>query len=147
MRGGWLLPALALAGCQPNPRNEISAIAQAALEDVVRTSPGQASCVARTIAPWRPPAEARRYDTPAPPGMAELYGAGVFRGGGGLKSASVGGLPVAGGTGCLVLSGPLVRGDHAMLEMRLETTSLNSWLKRTDGDWRVVMTTASVYRR
>ncbi|WP_174297148.1 hypothetical protein, partial [Sphingomonas bacterium] len=61
-----LLPALVLAGCQPNPRNEIAAIAEAGMADVARTSPGQAACVERTIAPWRPPTEAGRYDPPTP---------------------------------------------------------------------------------
>lgn len=146
-RSGLLAIGLLLAGCQPNPRNEISAIAAAALTEVQRTSPGQAPCVQRTIMPWQAAAEARRHDPPPPPGFAPLYADGVFRGGGGLKGAAVGGVAVRGGAGCLDLRGPLVAGDRAMIEVHQRGTGLNLWLRRTDGDWRVVMTTTSAYAR
>ncbi|MGI4731669.1 MAG: hypothetical protein ACRYFW_07980 [Janthinobacterium lividum] len=147
MRGwGTLAAGVMLAtGCSPNPRNEMPAIAAAALADMASTDPGRHLCVGRTIAPWRPAAEAGRYDPPAPPGYAGLYDTG-FRGGGGLKGASVGGVPVSGRPGCIDLRGPLVSGDRAMVEAHLGDASLNDWLKRTDGDWRVVMTTSSTYR-
>ena len=144
---GLAVCVIALAGCerQPNPRNEIAAIAEAALTEVQRTAPGQALCVDRTIAPWQTAADAHRHDPPAPPGYDALYGDGVFRGGGGLKEASVGGVAVRGGSGCLDLRGPLVSGDQAMIEVHQAATGLNLWLQRTGGDWRVVMTTTSTY--
>ena len=142
-----LVAGLALAtGCSPNPRNEIPDIAAAALADMARTDPGRHLCVQRTIAAWQPAVEAGRYDPPAPPGLGELYAA-PFRGGGGLKGASAGGVPIGSGAGCLDLRGPLVSGDRAMIEAHLGDAGLNNWLRRTDGDWRVVMTTSSSYRR
>lgn len=137
--------SVALAGCQPNPRAEIGAIAEAALGEVWRTAPGQRLCADRTIAPWQPAAAARRHDPPAPPGYASLYDDGIFRGGGGLKGAAVGGVTLRGGPGCLDLRGPIVSGDRAMIEVRQRAIGLNVWLRRTDGDWRVVMTTTSTY--
>ncbi len=145
-RAALLAGVMLVAGCSPNPRGEITAIAAAALADMASTDSGRHLCVQRTIAPWRPAAEARRYDPPAPPGFGPLFAAG-FHGGGGLKGASVGGVPVGGGAGCVDLRGPLVSGDRAMIEAHLGEAGLNNWLRRTDGDWRVVMTTSSVYRR
>lgn len=138
---------LLLAGCQANPRNEIAAVADAALAEVKRTAPAQALCVDRVIPPWQPAAQARRHDPPAPPGDELLYAPGVFRGGGGLKGASVGGVRVGVGTGCLTLRGPLIAGDRAMVEVDQAGTALNLWLRRADGDWRVTMTTTGVYGR
>lgn len=153
MKAAWrrrcaLAACVVVASCerQPNPRNEIGAIAEAALTEVQRTAPGQALCVDRTIAPWRAATEAHRRDPPPPPGYEPLYSGSVFRGGGGLKGAAVGGVTVRGGVGCLDLRGPLVSGEHAMIEVHQAATGLNLWLQRTGGDWRVVMTTTSVYR-
>ena len=140
-----LMGCIAIAGCQPNPRTEIAAIAEAALAEVSRTAPGQALCVERTIVPWRPAAELMRKDPSPPPGYEGLYGPGVFRGGGGIKGDVVGAMAVRSGASCFDLRGPLVAGDRAMLEVHLPGTGFNLWLRRTDGDWRVVTTTTSVY--
>lgn len=151
LRSRWmpslLVAAAAMAGCQPNPRNEIAAVAAAGLAEVRRTAPGQPLCVARTIAPWQPAGQVGRQDPPAPPGFAALYGAGVFRGGGGLKGGSAGGVAVSGRAGCLALHGPLIAGDRAMLEVDVPSIGQNLWMRRIDGDWRVVMTTTSSYSR
>lgn len=141
-----LLPViLAGAGCQPNPRTEIGAVAEAALAELQRTSPGHPFCVERTIAPWQTAIAARRRDPPAPPGFAGLYDSHVFRGGGGLKGAAVGAAIVRGGAGCVDLRGPLIDGDKAMVEVHLPGIGWNVWLHRVAGDWRVVMTTTSSY--
>jgi hypothetical protein len=86
-----------------------------------------------------------RIDPPPPPGFAPLLVPGVFRGGGGIKGATVAGVAVRGGAGCFDLRGPLVKGDRAMVEVHLPGLGWNVWLRRTDGDWRVVMTTTSRY--
>ena len=136
---------LAVAGCRPNPRNEIAAVADAALTSAVAETRNPDLCVHRAISPWRPAAEARRVDTPAPPGFEPLRAAGVFRGGGALKGAQAGGVRVAEGAGCLDLRGPLVAGDRAMVELQQGPSGWNLWLRKTDGDWRMVMTTTSAY--
>lgn len=144
---GAAVALLLLAGCQPNPRNEIGAVAAAALLEVKQTAPAQAPCVQRVIMPWRPAREAHRHDPPAPPGYEPLYAPGTFRGGGGLKGAMAGGVGVGGGPDCLALRGPLIADDRAMLEVDQAATALNLWLRRIDGDWRVTMTTTSIYER
>ncbi|MBW6522351.1 hypothetical protein KZ810_02470 [Sphingomonas sp. RHCKR47] len=140
-----LITLLAVSACQPNPRNEIAAIADVAMEEVARTAPGQKLCVDRVIAPWQPAADVRRVDPPAPPGYADLYARGAFRGGGGISGTTVGGVPVGAAPSCFDLRGPLVSGDRAMIEVHLPGTGLNVWERRTDGVWRVVTTTTSVY--
>lgn len=144
---GPLLFTLTLAGCQPNPRNEIAAVAQAAMAQAVADAPGKRLCVEREIAPWQPAAATGRIDTPAPPGFATLRAEGRFRGGGGLKGDEVAGVAVRSGPGCFALRGPVIAGDRAMIEVHLPGIGWNVWEKRTDGDWRVVMTTTSVYPR
>ena len=69
----------------------------------------------------------------------------MFRGGGGVKGADVAGVAVRDGRGCFQLRGPVVAGDRAMLEVHLPGIGWNLWERRTDADWRVVMTTTSVY--
>jgi hypothetical protein len=140
-----VLAGAALAACQPNPRNEIAGVAQAAMAQAVADAPGKALCVERAVAPWRPAAQVRRIDTPAPPGFASLRGEGVFRGGGGLRGDEVAGVAVRGGMECFQLRGPLVAGDRAMLEVGQPGIGWNVWLRKTQADWRVVMTTTSVY--
>ena len=135
----------ALASCTPNPRNEIAGIAQAAMAEATKDAPGKRLCVARAIGTWRPAAIDRRIDPPAPPGFAQLLREGVFRGGGGLKGAAVGSVAVRSGAGCFDLRGPLIDGDRAMLEVHVARVGWNVWLHKVDGDWRVVMTTTSVY--
>ena len=136
---------LAAAGCRPNPRNEIHAVTDAALTSAVAETRDKGLCVHRAIAPWRPAGEARRVDTPAPPGFAPLRIVGVFRGGGALKGKQVGGVRVAEEGICLDLRGPLIAGDRAMVELHSAPAGWNLWLRKTDGDWRVVMTTTSAY--
>lgn len=144
-----LIVLLTASACQPNPRNEIAAIADAAMEEVARTANAKVFsaplCVDRVIAPWEPAQYSLRIDPPAPPGFADLYAPDTFRGGGGVKGALVGGIPVAARPECLSLFGPLIRGDRAMIEVHLPGTGLNVWERRTDGVWRVVTTTTSVY--
>lgn len=140
-----LIVLLAASACQPNPRNEIAAIADAAMEEVARTAPGQKLCVDRVIAPWQPADQMRRVDPPAPPGYTDLYAQGTFRGGGGIKDSTIGGVPIGTAAACFDLRGPLVSGDRAMIEVHLPGTGLNVWERRTDGVWRVVTTTTSVY--
>jgi hypothetical protein len=153
IRAGRLLPARAAAlaclaaGCQPNPRSEIEAIATAGLAALRQSAPAEPPCVGRTIAPWQPPSQGRRPDPSAPPGFAGLYAPGVFRGGGGLKGAAIGGVAVSGRPGCIDLRGPLIDGDRAMLEAAAAPMARNLWLRRTDGQWRVVATTLSRYSR
>ena len=134
---------LSVCACRPNPRNDIPILADTALDEVSRTAPGQRLCVDRVVAPWRPAAETGRTDPPPPPGYDSVLRAG-FRGGGGLKGATAGGMTI-GGSGCFDLRGPLVDRDRAMVEVHQADTGLNVWLQRTDGDWRVVTTTTSVY--
>ena len=134
-----------LAGCVPNPRNEIGPIAEAAMTQIVADAAGQPVCVDRVIAPWQPSSEVRRIDPPAPPGFADLMTPGGFRGGGGIKGDQVGGARISAAAGCLDLRGPLVSGDRAMIEIHLPGVGQNLWLRRIAGDWRVVMTTTSEY--
>lgn len=140
-----LIVLAAVSACQPNPRNEIADIASVAMEEVARTAPGQALCVDRVIATWQPAAMSRRIDPPAPPGYADLYAPGTFHGGGGVKGATLGGVPIGTAPSCFDLRGPLVKGDRAMIEVHLPGTGLNVWERRTGGVWRVVTTTTSVY--
>lgn len=136
---------LAAAACQPNPRNEITAIAGVAMEEVARTAQGRRLCVDRVIAPWRPAVEAGRVDPPAPPGYGDLYDRGTFRGGGGIKGDAVGGVRVGTSAECYDLRGPLVKGDRAMIEVHHTDIGFNVWQRRTDGVWRVATVTTSVY--
>lgn len=145
MKAAVLVAGVMLATCRPNPRNEIGAIAQAAMAQAVADAPGKRLCVARAIAPWQPATAAHRVDPPAPPGFAPLLAAGVFRGGGGLKGADVAGVAVRERPECFHLHGPLVAGNRAMIEVRVPGVGWNVWLRRTEADWRVVMTTTSVY--
>lgn len=140
-----VLASVALAACRPNPRNEIAGVAEAAMAQAVADAPGKQLCVERAIARWQPAAAAHRVDTPAPPGFAPLRGEQVFRGGGGLKGDDVAGVIVRSGRECFRLRGPLVAGDRAMLEVRQPGIGWNVWLRKTERDWRVVMTTTSVY--
>ena len=117
------------------------------MAQAVSDAPGKRLCVERAIASWQPAAAARRLDPPAPPGFAPLLNAPEFRGGGGLKGGEVAGVRIGAGNGCFQLRGPLIAGDHAMLEVHLPGIGWNVWARRTDGDWRVVMTTTSVYPR
>lgn len=143
------LMLLAASACQPNPRNEIAQIADVAMEEVARTANAQVFsaplCVDRVITPWQPAHYARRIDPPAPPGFADLYAPDSFRGGGGVKGAIVGGIPVATRPECFALFGPLIRGDRAMIEVHVPGIGFNIWERRTDGVWRVVTTTTSDY--
>ena len=140
-----MLASAALSACKPNPRNEIAGVAQAAMAQAVADAPGKPLCVERAVAPWRPAAQVKRIDTPAPPGFASLRAEGVFRGGGGLRGDEVAGVVVRGGEECFHLRGPLVAGDRAMLEVGQPGIGWNVWLRKTQADWRVVMTTTSVY--
>lgn len=144
-RAAGLIVLVAASACQPNPRNEIAQIAGVAMEEVARTAPGQSLCVDRVIAAWQPAAMSRRVDPPAPPGYADLYAPGTFQGGGGVKGATLGGVPIDAKPWCFDLRGPLVKGDRGMIEVQLPGTGLNVWQRRTDGVWRVVTTTTSVY--
>lgn len=146
-RAAGLIALAAVSACSPNPRNEIPAIAGVAMEEVARTAQGQRLCVDRVIAPWQPAAVSRRIDPPAPPGFEELYAAGTFRGGGGIKGNAIGGVRVGTRDGCYDLRGPLVKGDHAMIEVHHADTGFNVWQRRTDGVWRVAAVTTSVYAR
>lgn len=139
------LVGMALAGCQPNPRNEIAAIVEATMAQAVADAPGKRLCVERAIAPWRPAKNANRVDTPAPPGFAWLRGDQAFRGGGGVKGDNVAGVAVREGANCFQLRGPLIAGEQAMMEVGQPGFGWNVWLRRTEADWRVVMTTTSVY--
>ena len=134
-----------LSACTPNPRSEIAAIATAAMEEAVKDAPGKRLCVDRTLVPWQPPGKVQRVDPPAPPGFEGLYRAPAYRGGGALKGDGVGGVAIRSGGGCLDLRGPLIVGDRAMIEVHLPGVGWNVWERRTDGDWRVVMTTTSQY--
>ena len=60
-----LVVLLAASACQPNPRNEIAAIAGVAMEEVARTAQGQRLCVDRVITPWQLAGAARRVDLSA----------------------------------------------------------------------------------
>ncbi len=142
-----LVLLVAMSACQPNPRNEIAAIAGVAMEEVARTAQGQRLCVDRVIAPWQPATTARRVDPPAPPGYDDFYTSPSFLGGGGIKGASIGGIAVGTSTGCFDLRGPVVIGDRAMIEVHHADTGFNVWQRRTDGVWRVVTVTTRVYAR
>lgn len=144
LSGAAAAALLMLGACRANPRNEVPAVADAALTEVSRTAPGERLCVDRIISPWRPAGEVQWSDPPPPPGFENLSRA-AFRGGGGLKGASVGGMAIGAGRDCFDLRGPLVDGDRAMVEVHRPGTGFNLWLQRTDGDWRVVTTTTSVY--
>lgn len=146
-RAAGLIALAAVSACSPNPRNEIAAIAGVAMEEVARTAQGQRLCVDRVIAPWQPAAKARRIDPPAPPGFEDLYAAETFRGGGGIKGGSVGGVAVGTSAACFDLRGPSVKGDRAMVEVHHADIGYNVWQRRTDGVWRVVTVTTSVYAR
>ena len=142
-----LVVLLAASACQPNPRNEIAAIAGVAMEEVARTAQGQRLCVDRVIAPWQPAAKVRRVDPPPPPGYENFYDAPSFLGGGGIKGASIGGVAVGTSVECFDLRGPVVIGDRAMIEVHHADIGFNVWQRRTDGVWRVVTVTTSVYAR
>ena len=146
-RAAGLIALAAVSACSPNPRNEIAAIAGGAMEEVARTARGQRLCVDRVIAPWQPAAVSRRIDPPAPPGFEKLYAAGTFRGGGGIKGDAIGSVRVGTSAGCFDLRGPLVSGDHAMIEVHRADTGFNVWQRRTDGVWRIAVVTTSVYAR
>ena len=134
-----------LAGCTPNPRNEIPAIVAAAMREAVEQAPGKPLCVERIIGRWQTAREVMRLDTPAPPGFEDLRAERGFHGGGGIKGAAVGGVAVRSGQECFDLRGPVIAGDRAMIEAHLPGIGWNLWLRRADGDWRVVMTTTSTY--
>lgn len=143
--GPVLAIAALAAGCVPNPRNEIAAVAEAAMREAVREAPGKALCVDRVITRWQPATKVRRIDPPPPPGFADLLAEGVFRGGGGLKGDAIGGVAIRGGAGCYDLRGPVISGNRAMIEVHIPGVGWNVWMRRTQADWRVVMTTTSVY--
>lgn len=148
-RAAGVMVLVALSACRPNPRNEIGEIAGAAMAEVARTArsqgPGEQLCVDRVIAPWQPAGVSRRVDPPAPPGYADLYAPDTFRGGGGIKGETIGGVRVGTSAECYDLRGPLVNGDRAMIEVHLPGVGLNVWQRRTGGVWRVVTTTTSSY--
>ena len=130
-----------IAGCQPNPRNEIAAVARAALAEAARKTP----CVDRTISQWQPATTARRVDTTAPSGFDDLRADHAFRGGGALSGSRIAGVAIRGGAGCIDLRGPVIDGDRALIELHLAPVSRNAWLRKVDGNWRVVATTRSYY--
>ncbi|WP_375270146.1 hypothetical protein [Sphingomonas sp.] len=136
-----------LVACRPNPRNEIAEIAGVAMEEVARTAQGRPLCVDRVIAPWQEASASRRVDPPAPPGYGDLYAAGTFRGGGGIKGDAIGGVRVGTSAACFDLRGPLVKDERAMIEVHHADIGFNVWQRRTDGVWRVAAVTTSVYAR
>jgi len=131
------LAAMALGGCEPNPRREMPAVVGAALTYVARSGP---TCIERVIAPWTPSRSLRRHESDAPPGFERLFRPGVFRGGGGIKTAPAG-IRIAARSECRPVRGPLILGDRAMLRVSRDGGDRKLWLAKEEGHWQVVADT------
>ena len=123
-----LLAGVVLAGCVPNPRNEIPAVLAAAVAELAekQTAP---SCVEREV---RRLAATTAED--APSGFSDLL-ASRFRGGGGIKGAAVAGVPIRHHPTCHQLYGPVIADDRALVRAEAVGEQVDVWLRRSDERW------------
>ncbi|WP_374943999.1 hypothetical protein [Sphingomonas sp.] len=122
----------ALAGCVPNPRNEIPAVLAAAAARLVAGTP-RPVCVEREVLRF-----ADETLTDPPPEFTDLL-ASRFRGGGGIKGPSIAGVPIRHDGQCHQLYGPVIAKDRALVRATLSgRRSEDVWLRRTGGRWQAL---------
>lgn len=132
--GSALLASAMLAGCVPNPRNEIPAVLAAAVAGLAGRTLPPPRCVEREVIRLAPDSM-----PVAPPGFTDLVSS-RFRGGGGVKGPVIAGVPIRHGAQCHQLYGPVIAGDRALVRAVAGGRSDHVWLRRTDERWRAVTT-------